>query len=373
MFENGNGKGIMALNRRRLLLGLAGLALAIAIPGPARAEKREEGTIITNFNRPKSTATTETKVVTEAADAVPMLSTASPKAMQDAIARYETIETLGGWEEISTKREMRKGGSGALVETLRKRLAIEGYLADTEVTGEKFDDAVQDAVVEFQRSHGLKVTGRVDGPTVAELNVPVTDRLKQMRANLPRVELYAQGLFGRYITVNIPATQLEAVNFDGKVFSRHNIIVGKPDRPSPIVAAALSDINFNPYWNAPVSIVERDIIPAMLKDKNTLQKMEMKVFDGYGGPEIDPSKIDWANTPADRYFFRQEPGEKNAMATVKINFPSPFGVYMHDTPTKQLFNEKLRFESSGCVRVEQVHVLVDWLGHEAHRGSFREG
>ena len=87
----------------------------------------------------------------------------------------------------------------------------------------------------------------------------------------------------------------------------------------------------------------------------------MKVFDGYGGPEIDPSKIDWANTPADRYFFRQEPGEKNAMATVKINFPSPFGVYMHDTPTKQLFNEKLRFESSGCVRVEQVHVLVDWI------------
>jgi L,D-transpeptidase YcbB len=362
MFDHGNGKGTMALNRRGLLLGMAGLALAIAMPGPVRADKRDEGnTIITNFNRPKSTATTETKIVTDAADAVPMLSTASYQAMQDAIARYETIETLGGWSDISSKREMRKGGKGELVEVLRKRLAIEGYLADTEVTGEKFDDAVQDAVVAFQRSHGLKVTGRVDGQTIAELNVPVAERLSQMRANLPRIELYAQQLFGRYITVNIPATQLEAVNFDGKVYSRHNIIVGKPDRPSPIVAAALSDINFNPYWNAPVSIVERDIIPAMLKDKETLQKMDMKVFDGYGGPEIDPSKIDWANTPADRYFFRQEPGEKNAMATVKINFPSPFGVYMHDTPTKQLFNEALRFESSGCVRVEQVHVLVDWI------------
>lgn len=361
MMNIGNGKGSLAINRRGVLLGLASLALLVAAPGGLRAEKRDDGNVITNFNRPKSTATTETMIVTDAADAVPMLSPASYQAMQDAIARYETIETLGGWPEITAKRVMQKGGSGGQVEVLRKRLVTEGYLADTEVTGEKYDEAVQEAVAEFQRSHGLQVNGRVDGPTLAELNVPVAERLKQMRANLPRLELYAQGLYGRYITVNIPGTQLEAVNFNGKVYSRHNIIVGKPDRPSPIVAAQLADINFNPYWNAPVSIVERDIIPAILKDKDTLRKMDIKVFDGYGGPEIDPSKVDWAKTPADRYFFRQEPGKANAMATVKINFPSPFGVYMHDTPTKQLFDQALRFESSGCVRVDEVHVLVDWI------------
>lgn len=359
MFDH--GKGTLALNRRRLLLGMTGLALACIMPGASHAEKRDQGNIITNFNRPKSTATTETQIVTDPADSVPMLALGSYQAMQDAIARYETIETLGGWPKLTVKRVMQKGGSGGQVELLRKRLLTEGYLPEMEATGEKFDEQVQKAVVEFQRSHGLQVNGRVDGPTLAELNVPVEDRLKQMRANLPRIELSAQGLYGRYIIVNIPGAQLEAVNFNGRVFSRHNIIVGKPDRPSPIVAAALSDINFNPYWNAPVSIVQRDIIPAILKDKNTLTKMNMKVFDGYGGPEIDPSKVDWSKTPADRYFFRQEPGEANAMATVKINFPSPFGVYMHDTPTKQLFNEALRFESSGCVRVDQVHVLVDWI------------
>ena len=123
----------------------------------------------------------------------------------------------------------------------------------------------------------------------------------------------------------------------------------------------ISDLNFNPYWNAPASIVERDIIPALLKDPTHLQKLNIRVFDGVGGPEIDPSTVDWARTPGDRYHFRQEPGEENAMASLKINFPSPFGVYMHDTPTKQLFEAGERYFSSGCVRVEQIHLLVNWI------------
>ncbi len=122
---------------------------------------------------------------------------------------------------------------------------------------------------------------------------------------------------------------------------------------------ALSDINFNPYWNAPPSIVERDILPKM--SSGILEKMNMKVFDGVGGPEVNPRRINWRRAVVDNYHFRQEPGGDNAMATAKINFSSPFGIYLHDTPEQHLFESSGRFYSSGCVRVQKVAVLLNWI------------
>jgi len=355
--------GTWTVNRRMMLLGMTALCLASALPQAAFASKAEDAaSVITNFNRPKSVASTVTEVLKEGDYAVPMLAPSSAADMLAAISRYEIIASRGGWQEVSTKREMMRGQKSEEVEALRKRLFLEGYLPEAESTGQKYSKEVEAAVLHFQRNHGLQQTGRVDGPTLAELNVSAEGRLTQLRANLPRVELYSQGLAGqRYVIVNVPATQLEIVNADGKVFSRHNIIAGRPERPSPVVSTQIDEIKFNPYWNAPVSIVERDIIPLMLKDKDTLKKMNIKVFDGYDGPEVDPATVDWSKTPANRYFFRQEPGGENAMASVKIQFQSPFGVYMHDTPTKQFFGEAERYLSSGCVRVDQVHVLVNWI------------
>jgi murein L,D-transpeptidase YcbB/YkuD len=87
----------------------------------------------------------------------------------------------------------------------------------------------------------------------------------------------------------------------------------------------------------------------------------MRVFDGVGGPEIEPSSVDWENTPADRYHFRQEPGAQNSLATVKVNFANKFMVYMHDTPHREIFQTNSRFESSGCVRVDNVRMFIDWI------------
>ena len=355
----------VAPKRARSLI-LAGLSAVVLFSGlaPMSVSTAEESqrVFITNFNRPKSVPATVTERVTDASKATPMLSPQSQAQLEIALSRYEQIAQAGGWPELKLKRWLMLGWKGKDVELLRQRLIIQGYLPETSAQGEKFDKELDAAIREFQTHHGLLPNGQVTAQTLAELNVPVEARIEQIRANLPRVKKYSEGIEGhRYIIVNIPATQLEVVNADGSVFSRHNIIAGKPSRPSPIVNTRLSDINFNPYWNAPVSIVERDIIPSILKDRFTLQKMNMKVFDGYGGPEVDPSRIDWRNTPAGRYFFRQEPGPNNAMATVKINFPSPFGVYMHDTPSKFLFDQAVRYESSGCVRVDDVHMLVNWI------------
>jgi hypothetical protein len=129
------------------------------------------------------------------------------------------------------------------------------------------------------------------------------------------------------------------------------------------VQTALSVVKFNPYWNAPASIIEKDIIPRMISGgpSQILNEMNITVFKGVGGPEVDPDKVDWRRAVADDYHFRQEPGGANAMKTAKIEFPSPFGIYLHDTPEPHLFKQGNRFLSSGCVRVDRVEVLLNWI------------
>ena len=191
--------------------------------------------------------------------------------MDAAIAMYEDITSAAAGRPAET---LDKGDKSDAVVLLRQRLAIEGYLPTESLAIEKpdkFDGDVKSAVKAFQANHGLAPTGKVDDRTLAELNVPAFARLETLRINRPRVATYMDGLGPRYILVNIPSAQLEAVNF-GTVFSRHNVVVGKLDRPSPTVVSKVSEINFNPYWNAPVSIVGRDIIPKLIKDPDTLDK-----------------------------------------------------------------------------------------------------
>jgi murein L,D-transpeptidase YcbB/YkuD len=291
-----------------------------------------------------------------------LLTPASPQAMDAAIAMYEHITRVGGWPTVK-ERGLEKGDISGQVVFLRQRLVAEGYLPPESLdvdTPEKFSVEVRNAVKAFQSNHGLATTGKVDDRTLAELNISAGARLQQLRINQPRVATYAAKLGPRYILVNIPSAQLEAVNF-GAVYSRHNIVAGKIDRPSPVLVSRISDINFNPYWTAPDSIVKRDLLPKLAKDPDTLSKMRIRVIEKATGREVDPRYVDWTSTPSNLFLFRQDPGEQNAMATVKINFPNKYAVYLHDTPTRELFGQNARYLSSGCIRVDRVDVLVDWI------------
>lgn len=295
-------------------------------------------------------------------DELAMLTAGTEQALTDAVTLYRLIVKSGGWPQITSKK-LAKGAKGEQVLLLRQRLIFENYLPFETLggpNGSLFDAEMVEAVKAFQVNHGVAPTGTVGDRTLVELNIPAEIRLATLIENQPRVAAYAQDLGRRAILVNIPSLQLETVE-DGRVFSRHNIVAGKLDRPSPTLASTVSDVTFNPYWKIPASIVERDIVPHYLKDRSYLSKMQIRVFDGVGGPEIDPSTVDWPNTPPERYFFRQEPGENNALATVKINFPNKFMVYMHDTPHRELFGSNARFESSGCIRVDQVQTVIDWV------------
>jgi L,D-transpeptidase YcbB len=159
--------------------------------------------------------------------------------------------------------------------------------------------------------------------------------------------------------MNIPAAELEAVQ-GGNVANRYTTVVGKIDRQSPVLAVFINQINFNPYWTVPVSIIRRDLIPHMQRDPNYLTRLRIRIFD-QRGQELQPNQIDWNTDQAVAFRFRQDPSDINSMGNVRIGMPNPEIVYMHDTPQKGLFGSDTRFHSSGCARVQNVRELVTWL------------
>jgi murein L,D-transpeptidase YcbB/YkuD len=346
---------------RRAILGAVGLAAAASA---ARAQTTVYTGSITSITPRLAVAgklATKTEFLADREEAA-MVTSGSIRALEGAIQMYEEIVAGGGWPSIG-KGKLEKGAKSDLVPVLRQRLMAEGYLPFDDFlieTPEVFDANVAEALQAFQSSHGIAPSGKIDERTRAELNITARARLQTLRENYPRVGEYALDLGARNILVNIPSAQLETVEY-GKVRSRHNVVVGKRERPSPSLKSIVSDINFNPYWSAPASIVQKDLVPKFLKDPTIFEQMNIRIFDGVGGPEIDPYTIDWINTAPDRYVFRQEPGEQNALATMKISFANKHMVYMHDTPHRELFEVNARFESSGCVRVDKVSTVVDWI------------
>jgi murein L,D-transpeptidase YcbB/YkuD len=207
--------------------------------------------------------------------------------------------------------------------------------------------------------HGIAPDGLLREQTYAALNVPASVRLEQLRINSVRLRSMSGNLGARYVVCNIPATQIEAIQ-NGFAVSRHAAVVGKPDRPSPDIQSRIVEINLNPFWTVPVSIVRRDLIPKMQAEPDYLTKNRIRIYDA-AGYELSPAQINWFSSEAVNYRFKQDPGDFNSLGSIRINFPSVHGVYMHDTPYKNLFGEDFRFHSSGCVRVQDVRELVIWL------------
>lgn len=290
----------------------------------------------------------------------PILSYDTAYNLQLAIQKYEAIAAAGGWEPVSRgSYGLQLGDERGHVRGLRRRLMATGDLDPNTRLSDKFDKELDQALRLFQARHGLQTTGVLDQETMITLNVPVDEKLAQLRLNLERVHGLVSLLSDRYIVVNIPAASIEAVSM-GTVERRHTAIVGRIDRQTPILQSKVHEINFNPYWHVPKSIIRRDIIKFMNDDPEYLTKFRIKIYDG-NGDELDPKSVDWSTDEAVQYLFRQEPGAENSMGHVKINFHNKHSVYLHDTPQKSLFGQNRRFHSSGCVRVEEVDDLVAWL------------
>jgi len=314
----------------------------------------------------------EAILITNPALGSPTLTTRNIEATKAAIERYRSIVAQGGWPTVPAA-VMQPGSRGPAIVTLHRRLEISGDLVGQSIPDE-YDGAVVAAVKKFQARHGLPATGIIDSKaTVQALNVPAAVRLAQLQASLKRLQSLAPSTAGRYVVVNIPAAQVEAVA-GGEVISRHAAVVGKPERPTPEISSKIQEINFNPYWYVPRTIIHKDLIPKgrafASRGQDMLAAYHMQAFDAAGNP-LDPRQIDWNGTEVYNYNFRQLPWDENSLGFVKINFPNKDAVYMHDTPLKSLFGKAVRFESSGCVRVHNVEQLVTWILRDTPGWSYQ--
>ncbi len=290
----------------------------------------------------------------------PMLSTQTVAATETAIQQYRDLVAQGGWPSVPSSQTLKVGSKGPAVVTLRRRLAVTGDLAQDAGDSPIFDSFVQSAVKRFQARHGIGESGVVAQQTFQALNVPAQERLRQLELNLVRLRSYSGNLGGRYISMNIPAAAVETVE-NGQVFSHHQAGVGKIDRQSPVMQAKVLDINFNPFWTVPVSIIRKDLIPKMQADPNYLSDNKIRAIDKAGN-EVSPTTINWNSMDAVNYRFRQDPGaDINSLGVVRVNIANPYGVYMHDTPAKGIFGDDYRFVSSGCVRVQNIRDYITWI------------
>src|SRR5829696_3494603 len=354
-----------AVNRRSFLrrLGQGAAAAAVATPW-LRASAAEDPMLQAlidqnqrgDFGRGFDSAS---RTIHMPQASLPTLAPSTVQTTEQAIQRYEAIVAQGGWPVVPQSDRLRLGRRHASVIPLRQRLAAAGDLESNAGVTEVFDSYVEAAVRRFQARHGIGVDGVVREQTFKALNVPAQVRLAQLRTNLVRLRSLSGNLAERFVTCNIPAAQIEAIE-NGIAVSRHIAVVGKPDRPSPEIQSRIVEVNFNPYWTVPVSIVRRDLIPKMQAEPDYLTSNRIRIFDQHGA-ELPPSQINWYSQEAVNYQFKQDPGDFNSLGSVRINFPNSHQVYMHDTPLKNLFGEDFRFHSSGCVRIQNVRELVNWL------------
>ncbi len=289
----------------------------------------------------------------------PTVSAATAHTTEKAIERYADIVGRGGWPQVPSVTTLRLGDRSPGLPALRARLAASGDIDPNAVGNEIYDSYVEAAVRRFQARHGLTTDGVIRGETLAALNVPAPARLAQLKVNLARLRALSANLSPRYVVCNLPAARIEAIE-NGAAVSRHTAVVGKPDRPSPEINSKIIQINFNPYWTVPPSIVQKDLIPKMQATPDYLSSNHIRIFNP-NHRELEPSQINWYSADATHYSFKQDPGSFNSLGSIRINFPSQYGVYMHDTPLKNLFGDDFRFHSSGCVRVQNVRQLVAWL------------
>ena len=279
----------------------------------------------------------------------------------DIIERYQKILKSGGWQEIKIDGELSIGDVSPDIIILRNRLKMTNDIVEDRGIPDIFDIFVEEGLKKFQFRHGITPTGILDEITKDALNVPVEDKLKILGANKTRLLNYMSGLGSKHIFVNIPGNYLLAVN-ENKIEFQTKVVVGRDERQTPIISSNIYEINFFPFWHIPESIVKKDIAKSMQVDSEYLKKNNILIYqDYYYEDTINPDYIDWYSEEPTLFKFRQNPGYSNSLGVAKINFANKHAVFLHDTPNKSLFSDGQRFFSSGCVRVQNIDDLIQWL------------
>lgn len=259
--------------------------------------------------------------------------------LRQQLLHYYELEKKGAWPSISlTQKSYKPGDSSAAIGAIRQRLQLLGDLKTTD-SSHVFDSTMVQAVKQFQRRYGLKEDGVMGASIIKELNRPLEDRIRQLLVNMERMRWVPANPPDDYLLVNIPAYQLYVYK-GGKLDWKMNVVVGSAAHNTVIFRGDMKYIVFSPYWNVPNSIVQKEILPGIRKNKNYLARHNMEMINGS---------------------VRQKPGPGNSLGLVKFLFPNNYNIYLHDTPAKSLFAETSRAFSHGCIRLAEPRRLALYL------------
>lgn len=272
-----------------------------------------------------------------------------------ALARLRQLEAEGGWPLIPTGPTLKLGIQDERVALLRRRLQLGGLLPEGETANpEQYDPELQHAVQRFQQEAYLDADGTVGRATLAELNVPLSQRIAQLRVNLERMRWFRSELQERAVIVDLAGYAIYYMQ-DGEMRWQSRVQIGREYRPSPVFQSTVSHITLSPSWTVPPTIYREDILPEVRRDPGYLSRRKLRVLNT-AGQQIDASTVNWSRPG--NILLRQEPGPDSALGELAIRFANPFAVYLHDTPSKSLFSTSRRSTSSGCIRVENIHELA---------------
>jgi len=280
----------------------------------------------------------------------------------DLLAKYRAIAEKGGWESIQEGGAIKPGDTDERIPSIRKRLQITGELSSAiNMMNEDYDDVLIADIKKFQNRNALEADGIIGKGTFAALNVPVEKKIEILRVNMERNRWIMANISDDYIIVNIAAFKAYFFKNNELRFTT-NVQVGKTYHKTPVFRERLRYIEFNPTWTVPVSITRSSIIPKMKEDASYLDNHHYELLDGAGNI-VPNSSVDYDNLSVSEfpYTVRQKPGPWNALGEVKFIFPNKHAVYLHDTPSKSLFDRQERAFSHGCIRTQHPLDLAEVL------------
>jgi murein L,D-transpeptidase YcbB/YkuD len=281
--------------------------------------------------------------------------------LRSQLETYDSLSRAGGWEEVWPKvKTLRAGDTDSIVPALAKSLFLHGDLPRADPSNVVSDSLVA-AIKRFQFRHGMKPDGVAGSAFFRALNVPVEERISQILLNMERSRWMPSDYPGRYLIVNIPDFSLYGYD-DGKQIWTMNVVVGKLLHETVTFSGKMKNVVFNPYWVVPSGILYKEVIPGVRENRSYLRKHNMEIVDRKG-EVVTADNIDWSKYSKGGfpYTIRQVPGKNNSLGRVKFLFPNSFSIYLHDTPSRSLFQEEKRAFSHGCVRVDDPEKLANYV------------
>jgi murein L,D-transpeptidase YcbB/YkuD len=273
-------------------------------------------------------------------------------SLKRALSRYRKIAGSGGWQSVPPGPSLKPGMRDDRVQALRARLAVTGDLTWESAHPLFYDEVLAGAVRAFQTRHHLEADGIAGKATLAAMNIPVAGRISQIRVNLERARWVMHDMPDSSNVIDIAGFNLQYYHQNRLVW-KTRVMVGEPFNQTPVFRSAITYLVLNPTWTIPPDILKNETVPRILTEKDYLAKQRLRVLTA-SGEEVNPATVPWGQYLGKRppYTLRQDAGPDNALGLIKFIFPNPYHVYLHDTPSKSLFDKARRAFSHGCIRVQ---------------------